>query len=69
MPSRAEDLYAATFETDRLIPVEVIAECIRVFTLGPIYQEELTRKLADVLRCRVTLVGTHGRFRTTTCEG
>jgi hypothetical protein len=49
--------------------VEVIQAAITCYTLAPVYQEDLTRKLADCLRCRVTLKGGHGAFITTTIEG
>lgn len=68
-PHGCPDVYEATFETGRLIPVEVIQAAIACYTHGPVYQEDLTRKLADCLRCRVTLVGSHQAFKTVTIEG
>lgn len=68
-PHGCPDVYEAVFEVERLIPVEVIQAAIACYTLSPVYQEDLTRKLADCLRCRVTLKGSHGGFITTTTEG
>lgn len=61
-PHGAHDVYEASFETERLIPVEVIEAAISCFTKSPIYQEELAAILAECLCCRVTLRGSHGRF-------
>lgn len=68
-PLGCDDEYTATFETARLIPVEVIDAAIKVYTQGPVFQEDLTKRLADCLQCRVTLTGLHGRFETTTVAG
>lgn len=68
-PFGCVDVYEATFTADRLIPVEVIQAAIGAFTHGPVYQEELTRRLAECLRCKVTLRGPHGKFVTETTEG
>lgn len=68
-PHGSSDVYDAVFETNRLIPVEVIQAAITCFTIAPVYQEDLTKKLADSLQCRVTLTGVHKQFTTTTCEG
>lgn len=68
-PHGCPDVYEATFEVERLIPVEVIETAVKCYTLAPVYQEDLTRKLADCLQCRVTLKGSHGGFITTTTEG
>jgi hypothetical protein len=68
-PHGCQDVYEATFETKRLIPVEVIQAAINCCTMGPVYQEDLTRRLAECLRCRVTLKGSHGGFVTITTEG
>jgi len=68
-PHGCPDVYEATFEVGRLIPVEVIQAAIDCYTMGPVYQEDLTRKLAECLRCKVTLKGTHSKFGTVTTEG
>lgn len=68
-PHGGEDRYAATFSTDRIIPVEVIEKAIEVFTLSPVYQEDLTRMLAECLYCVVSLQGQHGKFLTTSAAG
>lgn len=67
-PHGCPDVYEAVFETSRLIPVEVIQAAIDCYTHGPVYQEDLTRKLADCLVCKVTLKGSHGKFTTVTSE-
>jgi hypothetical protein len=61
-PLGCPDVYEATFTTTRLIPVEVIQAAITCFTSGPVYQEDLTSKLAECLRCKVTLKGSHSKF-------
>jgi hypothetical protein len=63
-PHGCPDVYKATFETERLIPVEVIQAAITCYTLAPVYQEDLTERLAECLQCRVTLKGGHGEFVT-----
>jgi hypothetical protein len=68
-PQGASDVYEADFETNRLMPVEVIQAAIECFTKFPTYQEELTCNLAKCLLCRVTLKGSHGQFETVTSEG
>lgn len=68
-PHGCPDVYEAEFTTGRLIPVEVIQAAIACYTLAPVYQETLTRQLAECLQCRVTLKGSHGGFITTTTEG
>jgi len=68
-PHGCEDIYKATFRAVRLIPVEVIEAAIKALTHTPIYQESLTRALADVLVCEVTMIGDHGSFTTTTTAG
>lgn len=68
-PHGCPDVYEATFQTRRLIPVEVIQAAITCYTMGPVYQEDLTRKLAECLLVKVTLKGSHGAFTTTTTEG
>lgn len=68
-PHGCPDVYEATFEVERLIPVEVIRAAVTCYTLAPVYQEDLCRRLAECLQCRVTLKGSHGAFATTTTEG
>lgn len=64
-PLECADAYEATFRTRRLIPVEVIIAAVKVYTIAPIFQEQLTQQLADCLQCEVELVGTHSNVRST----
>lgn len=61
------DRYDLVVETERVVPVEHIFEAIDTATREPIFQEDLTRALADLLGCRVVTVGTHSGVKTT-CE-
>lgn len=63
-PHGCPDVYQATFQTNRLIPVETIQAEINKATAEPIYQETLTQLLADRVGCIVTTIGDHGGFRT-----
>lgn len=64
-PHGGKDSYQAEFHVgDRMLKVEEIQEAIDILTQGPIYQESLTKKLADALACRVVTDGRHGRFDT-----
>jgi GTP cyclohydrolase I len=63
----SEDVYECVVETARIVPVETILDEVKIATKHPLYQEELTRKLADALCTKVTTVGTHSNVRTT-CE-
>lgn len=67
-PNGAVDCYQAEFHIDnKVIEVEKIAEQISLLTKEPIFQEDLTRALAENLGCSVTTVGKHGVFETN-CE-
>lgn len=62
------DEYQATVRTSRVIRVEDILEAVRVATVNPILQEDLTARLARVLRCQVETTGEHSGVRTkSTC--
>lgn len=62
--SRA-DLYEATFESDRTIPVEVILKAIEECEPRKAFQEDIAADLARTLKCKVTLVGHHSGVKTT----
>lgn len=60
------DVYTTEFVVDgsTVLPVERIAEAIAEATRDPIYQEDLTRRLAKSLGCVVVTRGRHGVFDT-----
>lgn len=63
------DYYDATFQTEKVVKVEDIDAAIsRAMAKGPTFQEDLTVFLATQTKCKVTLIGRHGRFLTTTTE-
>lgn len=62
--SNHSDYYVAEFKTTKLIQVENIAEAIQKHTRSPIFQEHLTKNLAEELQCEVTTAGRHGDFTT-----
>lgn len=65
-PHLATDVYNAEFHVDnQTITVEDIQLEIDEVTAEPIYQEQLTQKLADGLGCVVVTYGTHSKFFTT----
>lgn len=65
-PHGCPDIYAAEFHVGgNLVTVERIQDAIDHYTSEPIYQEDLTQRLADALACSVVTVGAHGRFETT----
>jgi hypothetical protein len=68
-PHGCHDVYEAEFTIvgESVVTVESIQESIDRLTAEPVYQEDLTRRLAAAVGCRVRTVGTHGRFLTT-CE-
>jgi len=68
-PHGCPDVYEAEFTVDgtAVVTVESIQSHIDRLTAEPVYQEDLTRKLAAATGCRVRTVGSHGRFLTT-CE-
>jgi GTP cyclohydrolase I len=59
------DYYAVTVETFRVIGVEAILEAVEVIVAAPIYQEDLTRRLSEVLQATVVTRGTHSGVETT----
>jgi|APGre2960657404_1045060.scaffolds.fasta_scaffold48272_5 hypothetical protein len=64
-PLGCADIYEVEFHVaNKTIPVETIQAEIDKATQSPIYQEDLTSRLASALRCTVVTRGTHSRFRT-----
>ena len=64
-PLGCDDIYDIEFHVDSVvIPVETIQDAITQLTRDPIYQEDLTRKLCESLRCKVVSRGTHSKFAT-----
>ena len=65
-PLGCPDLYAAEFRVSgpTVLPVEEIDAAIAAPTAEPVYQEDLTRRLAARLGCVVVTRGAHGRFAT-----
>ena len=64
-PLGCADIYEVEFHVaNKIIPVEAIQAEIDRATQSPIYQEDLTSRLASVLGCTVVSRGTHSRFRT-----
>lgn len=69
-PHGCADVYAAEFHAgDRLVRVEDIQAAVDKLTAEPVYQEDLTQRLADAVGCRVVTVGPHGRCVTTCSAG
>ena len=60
------DFYDVTITTTKVIKVEAIIELVGAI-VWPIFQEDMTQMLADVLKCRVRSVGYHSGVKTT-CE-
>lgn len=65
-PHGCADVYDAEFRVtgDAVLQVERIAETIADLTREPVYQEDLTRRLARLLGCVVVTRGRHGVFDT-----
>lgn len=64
-PHGCPDVYSAEFHVvDRVITVESIQAEIDAATKEPVYQEDLTQRLANRVGCNVVTLGTHGRFET-----
>lgn len=64
-PLGCVDVYTAEFHvTGGVLPVEQIQEAINAETKEPVYQENLTKRLADRLGVTVVTFGTHSRFQT-----
>lgn len=53
------DLYAVTIESQYMIKVEAILECVMPSEIEKIFQEDLARKMAVELGAKVTIVGVH----------
>jgi len=53
------DVYEAVAKSEEMIECEHIATAVIRFSTDKLFQEELTSRLAEVLRCEVTLTGTH----------
>ena len=62
-----QDTYRLTVTVDRLVKVEDILEAVRKLTAEPIFQEDLTRRLASELAASVHTTGRHGEVETE-CE-
>lgn len=60
------DVYQLEIETMRILPVEDIISAINSLK-GPLYQEEMTKNLAEKLKCSIRSIGYHSGFKTT-CE-
>lgn len=64
-PHGCPDVYSAEFHiADRIITVESIQAEIDAATKEPVYQEDLTQRLANRVGCNVATVGSHGQFET-----
>ena len=61
------DVYEFTIESAVMIKVETIIECFVYAAGGPIFQEELTDRVARKLGAKVTSVGWHSGVKTI-CE-
>lgn len=59
------DVYQATFESDRTIPVEDILKAVVACEGVKKFQEDIALDLARDLKCQVTLVGHHSGVKTT----
>lgn len=64
-PHGGKDRYESYFFCSDVLTVESIKDAIDKFTKNPIYQEDLTRLLAEFLGCEVKTVGMHKGFKTT----
>jgi hypothetical protein len=63
------DFYECQIVTDRLIRVEDITKITDPYMGKKIFQEDLCQKLANSLKCEVTLKGEHSGVKTqVTCE-
>lgn len=64
-PKGTSDYYEVEFHvTDRVLPVEDIQQAIAKATKQTIYQEDLTQRLANWLKCDVVTFGIHSGFKT-----
>lgn len=62
------DTYVCTIAANRIVKVEDIWQAITSITT-PMFQEDLTVRLAFLLNCKVTTVGWHSGIKTTVTEG
>ena len=60
----ATDFYDVTFILDKFINVEALMVEMLQYHKQPIYQEDLTQKLADFAKCEVITHGIHSGIRT-----
>lgn len=63
------DIYTVFVRTNRIVKVEDILEAIADNTKEPVFQEALTRRLADAIGCEVETQGWHGEVFTTVVCG
>lgn len=64
-PHGGVDVYQTEFHVgNRTVTVESIQTVIDAVVKNPVYQEDLTRQLANTLNCEVVTLGSHGRFQT-----
>lgn len=70
-PLGCADVYDAEFRVtgDAVLQVERIAEAVADLTRDPVFQEDLTRRLAARLGCVVVTRGRHGVFDTECTAG
>jgi hypothetical protein len=66
---QSPDVYQATITTRRLIPVESILAQIDTLTAEPIFQEELTLRLAAAIGAEVRTLGQHSGVTTEVVAG
>lgn len=60
----APDTYSVTVETRRMVAVEDIIAALSALP-KPLYQEEITERLAAAINCTVTTIGHHSGVKTT----
>lgn len=63
-PHGGEDCYEIVVKTDRMLPVEEILQALKDME-QPIYQEDLTRRLAEQVHAKVKTIGLHSGVQTT----
>lgn len=59
-----QDVYECTVESDRVIKVEDILAAVARHTKAPMFQEDITERMAEDLGCKVTTSGLHSNVRT-----
>lgn len=62
--NKTVDSYRVTVSTDRMILVEDLLRDAKQFEGRAIFQEELTEKLASLLKARIETVGRHSGVET-----